>query len=69
LDDPATPDEEPVEEQILRPGDWVLHRILGPGQVMKVDESPDRVEVQVLFDAKSVGKKTLDQAFARLQKL
>jgi hypothetical protein len=69
MDEPATPVEEPAQEQKLSPGDRVIHRLFGPGLVLKVDESPGKVEVQVLFDAKSVGKKTLDQAFAGLQKL
>jgi DNA helicase II / ATP-dependent DNA helicase PcrA len=69
MDEPVAPAEEPVQEQKLSPGDRVIHRLFGPGLVLKVDESPGKVEVQVLFDAKSVGKKTLDQAFAGLQKL
>ena len=68
-DEPARPAEEPAQDQKLSPGDRVIHRLFGPGLVLKVDESPGKVEVQVLFDAKSVGKKTLDQAFAGLQKL
>ena len=69
MDEPTAPAEEPAQEQKLSPGDRVIHRLFGPGLVLKVDESPGKVEVQVLFDAKSVGKKTLDQAFAGLQKL
>jgi hypothetical protein len=69
MDEPAPPAEGPAQEQKLSPGDRVIHRLFGPGLVLKVDESPGKVEVQVLFDAKNVGKKTLDQAFAGLQKL
>ncbi|HEY7019608.1 MAG TPA: UvrD-helicase domain-containing protein [Ktedonobacterales bacterium] len=69
MDEATAPAEEPAQEQKLSPGDRVIHRLFGPGLVLKVDESPGKVEVQVLFDAKSVGKKTLDQAFAGLQKL
>jgi superfamily I DNA/RNA helicase len=64
-----TASEEPARDERLSPGDRVIHRLFGPGLVLKVEESPGKVEVQVLFDAKSVGKKTLDQAFAGLQKL
>ena len=59
MDEPTAPAEEPAQEQKLSPGDRVIHRLFGPGLVLKVDESPGKVEVQVLFDAKSVGKKTL----------
>jgi hypothetical protein len=35
--------------------------------VLKVDKTPDTTTVDVLFD--SAGRKTLDMAFARLEKV
>jgi superfamily I DNA/RNA helicase len=53
----------------LKPGDRVMHRLFGTGMVLKIEETKDSTTVQVLFDAKQVGKKQLDAAFANLQKL
>lgn len=52
-----------------KPGDRVMHRLFGTGLVLKVEPGKDSTTVQVLFDAKQVGKKTLDLAFAGLQKI
>ena len=38
-----------------------------PFKVLKVDKTPDTTTVDVLFD--SAGRKTLDMAFARLEKV
>jgi DNA helicase II / ATP-dependent DNA helicase PcrA len=51
----------------LTPGDKVQHRLFGRGLVLKVDTSSDSTTVDVLFD--SAGRKTLDMAFARLEKV
>jgi DNA helicase-2/ATP-dependent DNA helicase PcrA len=51
----------------LKPGDRVVHRIFGPGLLLKVEATKDATSVEVLFDR--VGKKTLDLAFAGLQRI
>ncbi len=51
----------------LKPGDRASHRYFGRGVVLKVEQTRDSTTVEVVFEAK--GKKTLDLAFAALQKL
>ncbi|MFI5272581.1 MAG: UvrD-helicase domain-containing protein [Ktedonobacterales bacterium] len=51
----------------LAPGDRVMHRLFGDGTVLKVTTSNSGTSVDVLF--KAAGKKTLDLAFANLQKI
>jgi DNA helicase-2/ATP-dependent DNA helicase PcrA len=51
----------------LEPGDRVMHRIFGRGVVLKSERTRDSSMVEVLFEDR--GKKTLDLAFAQLQKL
>ncbi|HEX6816860.1 MAG TPA: UvrD-helicase domain-containing protein [Ktedonobacterales bacterium] len=68
----ASSTSEPAAERAaepLKPGDRVMHRIFGTGLVLKVEATKDATTVQVLFDAKQVGKKQLDAAFANLQKI
>ncbi len=63
---------EQISEQAaepLQPGDRVMHRLFGTGVILKVEQTKDSTTVQVLFDAKQVGKKQLDAAFANLQKI
>ncbi len=70
--DLASSAPEPAVEKTaepLKPGDRVMHRIFGTGLVLKVEETKDATTVHVLFDAKQVGKKQLDAAFANLQKI
>jgi DNA helicase-2/ATP-dependent DNA helicase PcrA len=64
---PEEPDEPEPAAEPVKPGDRVAHRLFGPGLVLKVAQTADATTVEVLFDAK--GKKTLDLAFAKLQKL
>jgi DNA helicase-2/ATP-dependent DNA helicase PcrA len=52
---------------LLQPGDRVLHRLFGEGTVLKVVEDKGATSVDVLFVR--AGKKTLDLAFANLQKV
>ncbi|HEX8981237.1 MAG TPA: 3'-5' exonuclease, partial [Ktedonobacterales bacterium] len=68
----STPTEKPVTEPVasatqLAPGDKVTHRLFGRGLVLKVNATPDSTTVDVLFD--TAGRKTLDLAFARLEKV
>jgi DNA helicase-2/ATP-dependent DNA helicase PcrA len=69
----GTPDEEaaqappPDEPSPLQPGDTVIHRLFGRGTVLSVTESGGSSTVEVLFE--TMGKKTLDTAFANLQKI
>ncbi|MGH2485066.1 MAG: hypothetical protein ACRDHE_03540, partial [Ktedonobacterales bacterium] len=69
----ARPPEEPTSEGIsgepvtLTPGDRVLHRLFGEGTVLRVIQEKGTTSAEVLF-IKS-GKKTLDLAFANLQKI
>ncbi len=51
----------------LAPGDAVMHRLFGRGLVLKVNTQGDTTNVEVLFD--TVGRKTLDMAYARLEKI
>jgi DNA helicase II / ATP-dependent DNA helicase PcrA len=69
---PATPPapDAPAPPQAaseLEPGDRVLHRIFGRGVVLKSERTRDSSMVEVLFEER--GKKTLDVAFAQLQKV
>ena len=71
---PATPAPAPVappapaaEAGHLTPGDRVMHRLFGEGTVLRVAEDHGSTSVDVLF--KSAGRKTLDLAFANLQKI
>jgi hypothetical protein len=45
----------------------VVHRLFGQGVVLKVEEAKGSTSVVVSFDR--VGKKTLDLAFAGLQRV
>ncbi|HEY7780151.1 MAG TPA: UvrD-helicase domain-containing protein [Ktedonobacterales bacterium] len=63
--DAAADDAPPAEP--LKPGDRVSHRMFGPGLVLKVETAKGATTVEVLFDR--AGKKTLDVAFANLQKI
>jgi len=65
----ATPAEAPapLSAADLKAGDKVQHRLFGRGLIMKVNAGADTTTVDVLFD--SAGRKTLDLAFARLEKL
>jgi DNA helicase-2/ATP-dependent DNA helicase PcrA len=58
---------EPLPASALAPGDTVIHRLFGRGLVLKVDAQADTTNVEVLFD--TVGRKTLDMAYARLEKI
>ena len=58
----VSPTSEP-----LAPGDRVMHRLFGEGTVLKVTESGGATTVDVLFKEK--GRKSLDAAFANLQKI
>jgi hypothetical protein len=49
------------------PGDRVVHRLFGQGLVLTVEETRGSTSVDVLFDR--AGKKTLDLAFANLQRI
>ena len=71
---PPTSSESPAAEAPatlsaadLAPGDKVQHRLFGRGLVLKVNTTGDATTVEVLFD--SAGRKTLDLAFARLEKI
>jgi DNA helicase-2/ATP-dependent DNA helicase PcrA len=71
---PATrPTEEPASQGIsgepvtLTPGDRVLHRLFGEGTVLRVIQEKGTTSAEVLFV--KTGKKTLDLAFANLQKI
>ncbi|HET9109297.1 MAG TPA: UvrD-helicase domain-containing protein [Ktedonobacterales bacterium] len=63
----AQPEAAPTPATELAPGDKVQHRLFGRGIVLKVDVTADTTTVAVLFD--TAGRKTLDLAFARLEKL
>ena len=65
----ATPAEAPapLSAADLKAGDKVQHRLFGRGLIMKVNAGSDTTTVDVLFD--SAGRKTLDLAFARLEKI
>jgi DNA helicase II / ATP-dependent DNA helicase PcrA len=59
------PSTEP--QRAPRQGDTVRHRIYGKGIVLSVATDKDTTSVEVLFERASVGRKTLDIAFANLQ--
>lgn len=65
--EPAPPSQASTPATSLAPGDKVMHRLFGRGLVLKVDTTADTTTVDVLFDV--AGRKTLDMAFARLEKL
>jgi DNA helicase-2/ATP-dependent DNA helicase PcrA len=58
---------ESIPATSLVPGDKVIHRLFGRGIVLKVDATADATTVDVLFD--TAGRKTLDLAFAKLEKI
>ncbi len=69
---PAAPaHDQPIEASApatrFDPGDKVMHRLFGRGLVLKVNASSDTTTVDVLFD--TAGRKTLDLAYARLEKM
>jgi DNA helicase-2/ATP-dependent DNA helicase PcrA len=64
---PAPPPTEAAPAEPLKPGDRVVHRLFGPGLLLKVEATKGATSVEVLFDR--VGKKTLDLAFAGLQRI
>lgn len=64
--EPASADER-TPATSLAPGDAVMHRLFGRGLVLKVNTQGDTTNVEVLFD--TVGRKTLDMAYARLEKI
>jgi len=68
---PAEPTEpaEVAAAVVLKPGDKVAHRLFGRGVVLKVTQNADSTVVDVLFENLSAGKKTLDLAFAKLEKI
>src|SRR5262249_22262170 len=63
---PSTPPAE-AEPVALQPGDRVMHRLFGDGIVLKVSENGGSTSVVVTFTR--AGKKELDLAFAKLQKI
>jgi DNA helicase II / ATP-dependent DNA helicase PcrA len=66
--EPATLGEPAAAAEVaLQPGDRVVHRLFGQGVVLKVEETKGSTSVVVSFDR--VGKKTLDLAFAGLQRV
>ncbi len=56
-----------TESVALEPGDRVMHRLFGDGIVLRISRDRDATSAEVLFS--KAGKKTLDLAFARLQKI
>ncbi|MDE3229723.1 MAG: ATP-binding domain-containing protein, partial [Chloroflexota bacterium] len=65
---PAAPaPAAPTPAAELAPGDTVMHRLFGRGILLKISTAGDTTNVEVLFD--SAGRKTLDLAYARLEKL
>lgn len=62
---PAEPASAPARD--LEPGDKVMHRLFGRGLVLKVTATDGAITVDVLFD--TAGRKTLDVAYARLERL
>jgi DNA helicase-2/ATP-dependent DNA helicase PcrA len=66
-DTTVPPAAEPAASEPLKPGDRVMHRLFGEGMVLKVTESGSATTIDVLFKEK--GKKSLDAAFANLQKI
>jgi DNA helicase-2/ATP-dependent DNA helicase PcrA len=65
----ASPAEAPapLAAADLAPGDKVQHRLFGRGLIIRVNATADTTTVDVLFD--SAGRKTLDLAYARLEKI
>ncbi|HEV8191981.1 MAG TPA: ATP-dependent helicase, partial [Ktedonobacterales bacterium] len=57
----------PAEPSQLKPGDTVIHRLFGRGTVLSVAENGGSTTVEVLFE--TMGKKALDTAFAKLEKI
>ena len=65
---PVAPTEPaPAPARDLEPGDKVMHRLFGRGLVLKVTVGGGTTTVDVLFD--TAGRKTLDAAYARLERL
>ena len=64
---PAEPVPAPAPARDLEPGDKVMHRLFGRGLVLKVSAGGGTTTVDVLFD--TAGRKTLDVAYARLERL
>ncbi len=64
--EPAPP-PEPAVAADLKPGDRVMHRLFGDGIVLKVGDDHGSTSVVVTFS--KAGKKELDLAFAKLQKI
>ncbi len=64
---PTQPTPEAPSQRDPRPGDTVRHRIYGKGVVVKVIAERDTTTVEVQFEREGIGRKTLDQAFARLE--
>jgi len=62
-----TPAQPAATAAELAPGDKVLHRLFGEGTVLKISEDRSSTSVDVLFVR--AGRKTLDLAFANLQKI
>ncbi len=59
----------PTPPADFKPGDKVAHRHFGRGTILKVTRNADSTVVDVLFENLAAGKKTLDLAFANLQKI
>jgi DNA helicase-2/ATP-dependent DNA helicase PcrA len=62
---PIEPASAPTRE--LEPGDKVMHRLFGRGLVLKMTAEGGTTTVEVLFE--TAGRKTLDVAYARLERL
>ncbi len=67
FDEPSAPAVADAEPVTLQPGDRVMHRLFGEGIVLKVSENAGSTTVVVTFNR--AGKKELDAAFAKLQKI
>jgi superfamily I DNA/RNA helicase len=65
----ARASDEPAREVVehLEPGDKVMHRLFGRGLVLKVQTGGGATTVEVLFE--TAGRKTLDVAYARLERI
>ena len=63
----APPEPVSAPARDLEPGDKVLHRLFGRGLVLKVLAEGGSTTVEVLFE--TAGRKTLDVAYARLERV